>query len=228
MQKDVIVRGLAIFKLHNIIMAQILYFFCSTKFLLCWRDVEKENRVSMFIEKEDIFVFMKVLKWLDMNFERVLMATFLSIITLVVFYDIIMRNVFNSGQGFPNELARYCLLYITFLGVSYGFRYNAHIRVDIFPSVWPKTKPIFEVIADIGMFVFAIIVLVAGSQKLTDMAKTVQLSTALGIPMIYIYSGLWAGWFLLVLRFIQKYFVKLVLKKDLPGNNDEESPLRKL
>ena len=145
-----------------------------------------------------------VLKWLDKNFETMFMAPMLGILTLLMVYDITMREVFSMGEAWPQELARYIMLYITYLGVGFGVRFNGHIRVDIIPQVVPKTRRVFDIIADILMIIFAIFLLWGGIPKLASLEKSGQVSTALKIPMKYVYMGLEIGWVIALLRLIQK------------------------
>jgi TRAP-type C4-dicarboxylate transport system permease small subunit len=141
------------------------------------------------------------------------MAVLLAIICLLMFYDVVARYIFKASPPWAQELARYSMLYITFIGVSYGLRYDAHIKVDIMASLFPKSRPVLDVISDIGMLIFAVILVYAGIPKLQSLARSGQVSTAMRIPMVYVYMGLEIGWMMCLLRIAQKYILRLVYKK---------------
>jgi TRAP-type C4-dicarboxylate transport system permease small subunit len=167
--------------------------------------------------------YMNTLRWLDKNFERVIMAFFLAMITILMAIDVTGRYIFRASPAHTQEMARYCMLYITFLGMGYGIRYDAHIKADILSANFPKLRPMFEVISDIGMLVFSGILVIAGVPKLESLALRGQVSPSMGLPMVYLYAGLEVGWALCIFRIIQKYVLRIVFKK---GFNIEESDRR--
>ena len=54
------------------------------------------------------------------------------------FYGVIMRYIFNEPQAWVEELARYSIIWGTFLGFGLALRHNQHIQVDI---LYDKLKP---------------------------------------------------------------------------------------
>ena len=51
-------------------------------------------------------------------------------ISLLIFAQVICRYVFNYSLYWSEELGRYTLIWITFLGASVGFKRKAHVGVD--------------------------------------------------------------------------------------------------
>ena len=150
----------------------------------------------------------KILTHLDKNFERYIMAFLLAVLVCAVSYDVIMRYVFNNGQAFVQEFSRYTMLYITFLGISYGVRYTAHLRADFIPAIFPKTKKAYDLFGDIVMIVFGLLLIIYGWPKIMSIIDTGQASAVLRFPTWLLYFGLWIGWVLAMGRFFQKYFLK--------------------
>ena len=151
----------------------------------------------------------KIYNWIDKNLERYIMAILLAVIVCMMIFDVVMRYVFNAGQAFPQEVSRYAMLYITFFGVAYGVRFNAHLRVDVIPALIPKTRFFFNTFGDIVMIAFGVLMFIYGISKLQSLIASGQYSTALHLPMWIVYLGLEIGWGLTLLRFVQKYSIML-------------------
>ena len=52
------------------------------------------------------------------------------VLAFVVFYQVFTRYVMNDAAGWTEEIARYLLIAITFLGGAMAVRRNTHIQVD--------------------------------------------------------------------------------------------------
>jgi TRAP-type C4-dicarboxylate transport system permease small subunit len=157
---------------------------------------------------------MEALRWFDKNFERVIMAFFLAMIAIMMFIDVVGRYVLQHSPLFAQELARYSMITVCFLGIPYGIRYNAHISAEILPELFPKLKWFFELASDVGMFVFGWILITAGVSKIQMLQASGQVSIATGLPMYVMYMILEIGWILCLLRIIQKYILKIFFKSE--------------
>ena len=77
---------------------------------------------------------------------------------ILVFFisaDVILRYFFNMPIPGTHEISRLTLAWICFLGVFYGFTVDAHVRVTLITSRFPKKRPLFEVIAcAFGLLIF--------------------------------------------------------------------------
>lgn len=58
---------------------------------------------------------------------------------LAVFVQIISRALFNMSFPWTEELARYLMIWVTFLGASFAFQYGAHISIEAFVTRLKKT-----------------------------------------------------------------------------------------
>ena len=56
----------------------------------------------------------------------------------IVFYQVFTRYVMNDPAGWTEEIARYFLVAIVFIGAAMSVRKNNHIQVDYFYRLIPK------------------------------------------------------------------------------------------
>lgn len=72
-------------------------------------------------------------------FEIFCATLFLTMIGLV-FYNAVLRKVFNSSYPPSEEWARFLFIYITFFGAIEGFYHKRHIAVDMFVNMLGSAK----------------------------------------------------------------------------------------
>ncbi len=56
----------------------------------------------------------------------------------IVFYQVFTRYVMNDAAGWTEEISRYFLVAVVFVGASMSVRKNNHIHVDYFYRLMPK------------------------------------------------------------------------------------------
>src|SRR5262249_43002413 len=60
------------------------------------------------------------------------------VLAFVVFYQVFTRYVLNDAAGWTEEIARYLLIAMTFLGGAMAVRRNTHIQVDFVYRFLPR------------------------------------------------------------------------------------------
>src|SRR6185295_9128174 len=60
------------------------------------------------------------------------------ILAVVVFYQVFTRYILNDAAGWTEEIARYLLIAVTFLGGAMAVRRNTHIQVDFVYRFLPR------------------------------------------------------------------------------------------
>jgi TRAP-type C4-dicarboxylate transport system permease small subunit len=72
------------------------------------------------------------------GWEDWIVLTVFWILALVVFYQVFTRYVLNDAAGWTEEIARYLLIAVTFLGGAMAVRRNTHIQVDFVYRFLPR------------------------------------------------------------------------------------------
>ncbi|MCI9105300.1 MAG: TRAP transporter small permease [Lachnospiraceae bacterium] len=130
----------------------------------------------------------------------------LSIMTLLVLYQVFTRYVLNSPAAFTEELVRYFLIWTGFVGAAYAFITREHMcLVLVRDSLKPESRRILMTVIDVLILIFAIFVITIGGFKLAMSAQKV-FSALLGIPRSLVYAmAPVSGLFIIVAQIINIY-----------------------
>ncbi|ARK28649.1 TRAP transporter small permease [Halalkalibacter krulwichiae] len=148
---------------------------------------------------------MKVVKWMDDYIEEFLLVILSIIMVTVIGVQVFMRFVMNSSLPWSEELARYCFIWLIYIGISYGVKRQRHIKVDVVLLLLrDKAKIVLNIIANLFFLGFAIFVVIKGydiSQRLFQFGQT---AASLNIPMGLVYMATPIGMGLTSIRIIQQ------------------------
>ncbi len=71
------------------------------------------------------------------HFEDWIAFVFFWMLAAIVFYQFFTRYALNDSASWTEEIARYLLICVVFIGAAIGVRKNNHIQVDIFYRFMP-------------------------------------------------------------------------------------------
>jgi TRAP-type C4-dicarboxylate transport system permease small subunit len=75
---------------------------------------------------------------------RVAIAICLAAMVVLVFTNVVLRYLFNSGIATSEELSRWLLVWLTFLGAIVALRQHAHLGIDaLVRALPPRGKLVF-------------------------------------------------------------------------------------
>lgn len=147
---------------------------------------------------------MNVLKFLEKNFELVLLAIMLAIFTVIMFLNVVLRYTVSSAIVWGDELCRYCLVASTFLSIPIWIRRRSGIRVDAVISLLPgKIQKILDIVVYVmllGIFGFLFYNCISVYQTV---ASSGQVSAALRMPTSWLYMIAMFGFLLSIIRALQ-------------------------
>lgn len=130
--------------------------------------------------------------------------------TFLMFVNVILRYFFSAGLPWSEELIRYLIIWITFIGIGLAARKDAHVAIDFFAYYMSKKQQrLLMVVVDIVCIVFAVLMIKYSLDMIGQQFISGQKSPALQVPFYLIYLSLPIGFGLGVLRFTQDMFRRL-------------------
>ncbi len=129
-----------------------------------------------------IFVFRKIIAFL--------MLSLIVIISIQIFG----RSVVQISTHWTEEVAKYILIWMTFLGSPVVLYKGEHLIVDLFYIKFsPRVRHIVRLFSDVFILVFCSYLVYFGIELCTNKFVLNFTSPAAGIPRVYIYSALPVG-----------------------------------
>ncbi|MED4206528.1 TRAP transporter small permease [Neobacillus mesonae] len=121
------------------------------------------------------------------KFLNVCISLSLASMSIMVFGNVILRYIFNSGITWSEEMSRFLFVWMVFLGAIACLKDNMHLGVDLVVNALPpKLKKIAFVISNL-LVLYVLWLLLVGSWKMTllNMNST---APATGLPLAYLYG----------------------------------------
>lgn len=146
-----------------------------------------------------------MIKLIDNHFEEVLLVLLFTVMSLLVSAQVFMRYVAHDSMSWSGELARYCFIWATYIGVSYGVRKKAHICVTVVTGrLSARWQHYTNIISYLIFAVFAFLVMKEGLSLVIKIYNFGQKSSSLGISMMWVYLAPPVGFALVLIRLTQE------------------------
>lgn len=146
------------------------------------------------------------------NLESYICQGLLAAFVLILFAQIVSRELFGHSLSWTEELAVYMFVWFVFFGASYAAKLAAHNRVTFhFKWLPPRLVLLSELLADLIWLAFNSVFLYLAYDFIFNRMNLFWKSQTLGIPMKYIYMVLPIAFLLMTIRVIQVNYNKLVL-----------------
>jgi TRAP-type C4-dicarboxylate transport system permease small subunit len=150
----------------------------------------------------------------DAKVEEWLLVASLLFMVALVFLQVIFRYLISFSLGWSEELSRYILIWIAWISAAYTVRTQKHIRVELVKNMVNESgKKAIELITLILWFLFALFLVINGTQLILNIFETGQTSPSNQIPMWFVYLAVPFGGGLMALRLIQQ--AMYIFKPDL-------------
>ena len=131
----------------------------------------------------------KTINLINRIVEIALVAVFATMVLSVV-WQVVSRFLLGDASSFTEELARFCLIWLTVLGAAYVVGQKGHIAMDyLYQKAGPAGKHRMMYLSYSSIILFALVVLVLGGGNLVYITLRLgQVSSALGLPLGVVYS----------------------------------------
>jgi TRAP-type transport system small permease protein len=144
-----------------------------------------------------------IVKWVALNVEEIICAFFLTVLVVTISAAVIFRYVLNSPLSWPEELARYSLVWLTFIGASLATKRNVHIVVDFAGFFLPERSRLWVALAvQLIVVCFLALFVVQGVSVVERM--WVAVSPALSLRVGYVYLSIPLGTGLMMVHMLRQ------------------------
>lgn len=157
-----------------------------------------ENVHLIHVEDEDIAIEHHPEDWLAF-------AIFWSL-AFIVFLQFFTRYVLNDSLSWTEEIARYGLMWVTFIGGALVTRKNSHIAVELLSNVMRPGPMRAALLAFVDAIKLGFLGLLAYFSLTIVERMHYQRMTVFELPMSLVYGGVGIGCFLMFARQIQTFW----------------------
>jgi TRAP-type C4-dicarboxylate transport system permease small subunit len=153
-------------------------------------------------------IFLRVLTKFDnllAKTEAALLIGLVSVMTVIVFLQVVYRYVLAQPLHWSEEMARYLFVWLSILGATLGLQKRGHFGLDIFYQMLPdRGRRALEFVIHLLMGTVIFVILVHG---ILLVQKTIpQESPAMGISMGWAYACLPVGAGLMAFHLLVIFF----------------------
>ena len=129
-----------------------------------------------------------MIKLLDKALSRVL-ALLMTLMVTDVVWQVFSRFATDTPSSWTEELARFLLIWIGFLGATWAYRMRAHLGLSyLVEKQTPATQKRLAIFSHLATALFAILVMIYGGSQLVFLTLELnQLSPSLDIKIGYVY-----------------------------------------
>ncbi len=137
------------------------------------------------------------------KFEKVFLVIGISVMTLVVFFDFILRELFDGGFIWAKELAAFLMIWVGFIGASYATKENKHLVVGIPEKLFPpRMLPYVSLIVNMIVVSVTLFLAYLGFEYVSETKVFAEKSLVLKIPLWIVQVIIPASLVMIAIRFI--------------------------
>ncbi len=138
-------------------------------------------------------------------------------IVTIVSTEVVMRYMFKHSLIFTEELSRYLMVWIVFLGSALAIRDKAHIRINVLVKrLNPKLRKATHLIAYGLILIFLAVVTIEGIRILPSQLR--QMCITIDVSLFYFYLAIPVGAVLMIVYLLP------AIKATLAENPEAEGP----
>ena len=106
---------------------------------------------------------------------------------VMVFGNVVLRYGFNSGINISDEMARYCFVWLTYIGAMVAMREGGHLGVDTLVKRLPVGGKKTALFISEALMLLCNGLFLLGTWKMHELQVT-NVSPVVGLSMIWIYG----------------------------------------
>lgn len=105
----------------------------------------------------------------------------LSVFTTVVFIDVVYRQILKAPLLWPSEVSVSLFVWSVMLGAAVCTRRQAHLAVEVLPTLSPRIDRVLRVLVNLLVLIFAVLVFWTGLKQ--ALAGVSRFTPMMGFPL---------------------------------------------
>ncbi len=152
---------------------------------------------------------MKIIKWLDENFEETILVILLILMTVIMGVQVCARYIFGYSLTWSEEVTRYLFIWSSFLSLSYCIKKGISIKLEQVVMLIPKKQQsIVRLLSYSIELIFFIYMIPFAYSYLLATIESGQVSPAVGVPMYVVQVAPLICFILASIRVIQRIIIE--------------------
>ena len=152
---------------------------------------------------------------------EILCTLIMGYMVIDVCWMVIARFVLKNPSTTSEEVLRYLLVWTTMVGGAYAYGRRKHLAITMLTKkLSPSGQKVLDICVQLVVIVFCIIVMIMGDLRLVETTFN-QISSALHLPMPYVYASILVGGVLIV------FYSIIFILEDLKALKGAEAPAAK-
>ena len=119
---------------------------------------------------------------------------------LMVFVNVALRFLTDHSILWVEEVSRYLMIWLTFLGSGIVLRYGAHVGIDTLQDRFPRHARVIRILVFVLLLIFFATMVWLGARYAT--LTWGQTTPVLGIPIGIVYLAMPVGFALLIVHLL--------------------------
>ena len=147
---------------------------------------------------------------------EVMCTAIMGYMVLAVCWQVITRFVLKNPSTVTEEILRYLLVWTTMVGGSYAYGRRKHLSINMLAKkLPPRAQKLLDIFVQAVVIAFCVVVMIVGDLRLVETTFN-QISSALHLPMPYVYASILVGGVLIIFYAIIFIFEDIKAMRELP------------
>lgn len=147
---------------------------------------------------------------------EVMCTAIMGYMVLAVCWQVITRFVLKNPSTVTEEILRYLLVWTTMVGGAYAYGRRKHLSINMLAKKLPaRGQKVLDIFVQAVVIAFCVIVMIIGDLRLVETTFN-QISSALHLPMPYVYASILVGGVLIIFYAIIFIFEDIKAIREMP------------
>lgn len=147
---------------------------------------------------------------------EVMCTAIMGYMVLAVCWQVITRFVLKNPSTVTEEILRYLLVWTTMVGGAYAYGRRKHLSINMLAKKLPaRGQKVLDIFVQAVVIAFCVVVMIIGDLRLVETTFN-QISSALHLPMPYVYASILVGGVLIIFYAIIFIFEDIKAIREMP------------